>query len=120
MGYNRDYYEDDYYRKPTLKEEVEYLSKKLEEIDGSEGKKKKKDKPFKVPFRGKVGTSKIKKNWITCVIVNDNHNIDFVKKQIKDNTVMINDVPYIATPDHVLLYKKKPMIIIESQLLRKK
>lgn len=94
------------------KSRLDRIEEKLDMI--AEGKKKPKDKKFKLPFRGKVGKGKVKKNWATYLIINENREVDFKKFQIDEQTVVIDGIPKIATPEEMLTYKGKPFVIQPS------
>lgn len=91
------------------------LNKELQDIkamlapEDKENKKK-----FRLPFGKKVGVSQKKKNYITIMKINENGNIDFQKRQIKEQTFIEDGIPRLGTPDYVLRWKKNPMIIIPS------
>jgi hypothetical protein len=74
----------------------------------------KKEKKFRLPFGKKVGKGQAKKNYVTVMKINENGNVEFKKIQIKDQTIMEDGVPRLATPDYVLRFKKNPMIILPS------
>jgi len=46
--------------------------------------------------------------------INENRGVDFKKVEIKDQAVMVNGIPRLATGDEILLYKKKPLMIVPS------
>lgn len=91
------------------------LNKEIQEIKAMlQPEKKTKAKNFRLPFGKKVGKSQAKKNFITIMKINENGNIDFTKQQIKDQVIIVDGVPRLATPDYVLRWKKNPMIIVPS------
>ena len=72
-----------------------------------------KEKKFKYPFGKKVGKSQKKKNFVTTLIINENGTCVFKKYQIKDQTIMHDLIPRIATAGHVMFDKKgNPLIIL--------
>jgi len=75
---------------------------------------KEKKKKFRLPFGKKVTKSQKKKNYVTIMKINENGNIDFQKRQIKEQTFMEDGIPRLGTPNYVLRWKKNPMIIIPS------
>lgn len=95
-------------RVKTLFERLGEIESKLNE------KEQKKSKRFKIPFKGKIGKAKVKKGWVTVMKINDNTNVSFTKLKIDEQTIMEDGIPRIATPDEVLTYKGKPMIILPS------
>ena len=95
----------------TLEENInKALEKKFEEMEES-GKKKKK---FKLPFGKKVSTGQKKKNFVTLMKINENGQVKFDKIQIKDQTIMEDKIPRLATSQCILYYKKNPIIILPS------
>jgi len=82
--------------------------------DKEEKNSKKKEKKFRLPFGKKVGKSQAKRNYVTVMKINENGNVDFIKKQIEDQTFMIDGVPRLGTPDYVLRWKNNPLVIIPS------
>lgn len=94
----------------TVKEELKVIKDLLEHKD-EVNKKEKKPKFFKIPFKGKIGRSRIKKNWVTVLDLYENRNVEFTRQKIQDQTIMIDGVPRLATPDNVFIYKNKPLII---------
>jgi len=91
------------------------LNKELQDIKAMlapEDKEKK--KKFRLPFGKKVGKSQKKKNYVTIMKINENGNIDFQKRQIREQTFIEDGIPRLGTPDYVLRWKKNPMIIIPS------
>ena len=94
--------------KSPIREEIDFIKKAIS------GEDKKKDKPFKLPFKAKLNRQKVKKNWVTYLYIQDNGNIDFRKEQIIDQTTVLDGCPRIATSDMVLRYKNRPFIIQPS------
>jgi len=84
-----------------------------EKIDQVLNKKQAK-KEFKIPFSARVMGKKGKENYITVMKVNDNGNVSFTKEQIIDQTIMLDNIPRIASGEHVLKYKRNPIIIVPS------
>jgi hypothetical protein len=75
-------------------------------------------KKLRLPFKAKVGRKKQKLNWVGILKVNENGTIEPSKQQIKDQTIMVDGVPRLATSDCVLrwntLRKTFPVIFLES------
>jgi len=94
-----------------LNEQLEQISRELKEI---KGEKEKKHKPFRLPFGKKVSNGQAKKNYVTILKINDNGTITFDKEKISEQTTMIDGVPRLATTNHVLYFKGKPMIVQPS------
>jgi hypothetical protein len=94
----------------SLKEVISELNETLKETKIAKEKKK----SFSLPFGARVGKAKVKKGWATYMVIRENRNVDFIKKPIEQQTVVIDDVPRIATPDEMLSYKGKPFVILPS------
>lgn len=92
-----------------LKEILKEINDKLDE-----NKKPKIKKGLWIPIKARVGRRKAKKGWATFMIIKDNRNIEFEKHKIDESTVVIDGAPRLATPDDMLLYKKKPFVILPS------
>lgn len=90
----------------TLKERLDRIANALEN-------KEKQDKKFnfKIPFRGKVSRRKIKKGWTTIMKIDNNKNITFERQPIVEQTTIVDEVPRLATTNHILFYKNRPWII---------
>jgi hypothetical protein len=94
-----------------LNEQLESIQKDLKELKGEEEVKSKK---FKIPFFKKVRGKQAKKNFITILKVNENGHGEFLKEPIKDQTVMINGVPRLATSEYIINVKRNPLMVIPS------
>jgi hypothetical protein len=96
-----------------LQERIDRLEKVV--IENSE---KKKEKKFGLPWSGKVGNGKAKKGYLAVLKINENGFATFEKHQIEEQTVVVDGVPRIATPDYVLKIKKGfktyPLLILPS------
>jgi plasmid maintenance system killer protein len=94
----------------TLDERInKNLDKKLKEIEEKKSKKK-----FNIPFWKRVGTAKKKQNYVTLIKLNENGQIKFDVKQIKNQTIMEEGIPRLATSEYVFHFKKNPCIILPS------
>ena len=71
-------------------------------------------KKFKLPFGKKISKGRAKKNYVILLKINENLNVSIDIIQIKDQTIMVDKVPRLASVDYVLTYKKMPMIILPS------
>lgn len=99
----------------NLKESIKDIEDKLNLILPQEKEAKKKE--FKIPRRAKVKGSKIKNNWVTVMKLNENGSYAWEKQPIKDQTVIVDGLPRIATADKVFMDKKTsrdPLIILPS------
>ncbi len=92
----------------------ERINEKIEEAFRKQKEVKGKKKKFKLPFGKKVNKSRAKKNYIILLKINENLNVSIDILQIKDQTIMVDKVPRLATADYILTYKKMPMIILPS------
>lgn len=92
----------------TLKDDVEELKKIV--LEGSV-----KEKKFKYPMGTKVSKAQRKKNYVTVLLINENGSCDFRKYQIREQTVMHDLIPRLATAGHVMFDKKgNPIIILPN------
>lgn len=96
----------------SLKDEIRELTSAVKDnLD------KEKSKKFRMPFRGKVGKAKLKRGYVTVIVMRGNKNIEITKEPIVDNTIKIEDTYHAVNNESVFLYKGKPlMIIVESKL----
>lgn len=95
----------------TLEERInKNIEEKLKEIEDKKGKKKK----FNIPFFKRVGLAKKKLNYVTVIKLNENGQLKFDVQQIRNQTIMVDKVPRLATAQHVMYYKKNPIIILPS------
>jgi hypothetical protein len=92
-----------------LKIQQENIEKILKEKQEEE---KPKEKKFKLPWSARVGNSAAKKGYSTYLTIKNNGEVDFQKLPAKDGVVIIDGFPRIATIDHKLSYKGKPLYII--------
>ena len=92
----------------TLKDEIRSLKETIEETST------KKEKKFKLPWKARLSGKKVRDNYITVMTINENRGVDFKKVQIKDQAIMVDGIPRLATGDDVLLYKKKPLMVVPS------
>ncbi len=91
----------------AIKDELEDLVKKFEELE----KKEKKKKKFRLPFRSKISNKKMREGYVTVLVIKDNRNIDFVKEPIIDSTFKLNDTIHALEDKNVFFYKRRPFII---------
>jgi len=94
----------------TLREKMDQIFKKLEEQDSNTKKK------FSMPWSVKIfGKAKVKKNYAIVQTISTNGNVKFKMIQIEGDVVDIGKkIPqyHEATAEHVLRYKKLPLIIV--------
>ena len=94
-------------RTTTLRDEIKDLKEIMSETNG---KKKKKTKPFKLPFKAKLNNSNLRKGYITVAVLNVNMGIDFTKEPIIDGTVKLEDTIHAVEEFDIFNYKGKPFI----------
>jgi hypothetical protein len=95
-----------------LNETLVEINRELKEL--KEEKQIKKTNPLKLPFGKKVSKSQAKKNYVTIIKVNENGHPEFLKEPIVDQTVIIDDIPRLATPEYLIHYKKCPIMLLPS------
>lgn len=95
----------------SLKEKVDEL---LEEKREKE-KKVYKEKKFKLPMKGRVSKGKMKQGFATIMVLKENNNVDFVRKQIIGGTIKLEDGEPVSIhslkKEDVFYYKGKPFIM---------
>lgn len=89
----------------NLKDEIKKLKEKINDEEP------KKNKKFKIPFKGKLNKKNLKDNYITYIFIKNNRDTDIFKAQIDEATTLIKGVPRIATTDDIIYYQGKPLII---------
>jgi hypothetical protein len=94
-----------------LSEDVRFLKEKFQEI---EQQQRPKDKKFKLPFGTKVSPRKAKKGYVTVFKINENGFISAKREPIKEQTIMVDGIPRLAAPEHILHLKKNPVMILPS------
>jgi hypothetical protein len=95
-----------------ITDQLNQINKDLKEIKGEEEKSK--SRIFKLPFGKKVSNSQAKKNYVTVIKVNENGFPEFLKEQIIEQTVLIDGIPRLATPEYIIHYKKCPIMLLPS------
>lgn len=86
----------------------------LEELNDNLKEKPKVKKGFKIPFKSKVSGSKAKKGWTTALVIKENRNVDFQKYLIDEQSIVVDGIPRIVTPEETLYYKGKPFVIVPN------
>lgn len=94
------------------KNKLERIEDKLNDL--LEPKKKKKKKGFRMPFNARIGRKKLKQNYVTVMVINENRCVDFQRHQINDQTIMVNDIPRLASGEYILNYKNKPLMVLPN------
>tara|TARA_R100001530_G_scaffold24998_1_gene20219 strand:+ start:2466 stop:2951 length:486 start_codon:yes stop_codon:yes gene_type:complete len=95
-------------KETTIRDEIHKL-KDLVSAPSNE-KKRKKIKPFKLPFKARVNKSKLQQGYLTVAVINDNMGVDFRKELIKDGTVKLDDTFHAVEEFDIFNYKGKPFI----------
>lgn len=102
----------------SIKDMLKELLNKKETQPAEPEEDKKKDKPWKIPFKGRVSVNAAKKGYTTVQIIRNNGEIDFSKSYLQDGTILVDGIPRVATIDYRLSYKGKPFIIIPEWSLK--
>jgi hypothetical protein len=68
----------------------------------------------KVKLPRKVSKGQAKKNWVTVWTINENGHLNPSKKQIDEQTIMIDGIPRLATNQYIMFFKNRPLIILPS------
>jgi len=76
------------------------------------GIERKEIKEQKIPWKARLGKRRIRQGWASVLYIKNNKSVDFVKAPIQDNIIKVGDLIHEATPDDILIYKGKPMLII--------
>ena len=99
----------------TLKDELRELKEILIE---DKLEKKKKEKQPRLSWKARAGNRKQAQGFVGIWKINENGFITPSKAKIEEQTVMIDGIPRLATPEYVLRYKKGfrtfPLIIQPS------
>jgi len=69
-------------------------------------------KKIKLPWKGRIGRFKVKRGWASIMYVHNNRSVEFLRAPIEDNTVRVGDLYHTATPDDILIFRGKPMLLI--------
>jgi len=100
-------------KKESIKEFVKFLVENQDRLI-----QEKQIKKFTMPRAFKLPTSKIKKNWVTTLLINENRTMAAVKVPVEDGTIKIDGIPRISTTDYILIWKNKPIIILPAWSLK--
>lgn len=66
-----------------------------------------------IPWNAKVGKKKARQNWIIVEKIGSNGSVTYDRSQIRDGTILVDNIPRIITPGDIVFYKgKRPMVII--------
>ena len=92
-------------KKLSLKEKVDILTE-------AKDKDNVKVKKFRLPRKGKLSRSKIKKGYTTILRVDENGNVAFEKQKIEGSTYRLSTKEcHVTNGKDVLSYKGRPFII---------
>jgi len=98
-----------------LKDELRKINERLDVAEGKEEKKvEKKPKKFSIPFFKRVNPKQAKQNYVTVFKINENGFIDVKKEKIVEQTIIVDGIPRLATPEYNLFMGKNPVIIQPS------
>ena len=92
-----------------LQEDIKYIRAKIDKEE--EERKQKKEKKFRLPFGSKVGKNKSRQGYVTVMKINENGNVNFKRELIKEQTIIVDGIPRLATPEYVMRWKKNPIVI---------
>jgi len=96
-----------------IKEVIEEVLKE-KESNGELPVVEKKPKEFKIPFFKRVRPRQAMKDYVTIMKLNENGSVDFIKDKIQDQTVNVDGIPRLATPQHIIHWKKNPILILPT------
>ncbi len=89
----------------SLKEEIQELKELISENQNNKPKK------FRIPRKARVGKVKMKKGFVTIIVIGENKSLDFIKEPIVDGTIKLKDTFHAVDDEDVFFYKNKPVII---------
>ena len=90
------------------KTKLERIEEKLDLFMSSKEANKKK---FRIPFKGKVSNTKLKKGFVTVVEIKENKDVDFRREPIVDSTIKLNGTYHFVNDLDIFTYKGKPLIL---------
>ena len=102
---------------PVKEKKVGRLERMEQQLEELQGKKKKQPKKFRLPGKAKVNPKRMREGYCTVVIMEDNHNINFVKEPIIDGTIKLKNTFHVVGEEEVYFYKNKPLIFQPKRLL---
>lgn len=89
----------------SMREEMREMKQML-----AEGVSKKKPKAFRLPMRAKLNKGKLKKGYVTVVVIDENKCVDFVREPINDGTIKLKDTYHAVEERDIFNYQGKPLI----------
>lgn len=94
------------------------LKDKVDNLWELENSKKPKKKEMRMPGKGKVSKSKVKKGFISIARIDDNRNVTFEKKKVEEGTYRLTTGDYHTTNEKdIFFYKGKPFIFQATKKL---
>ena len=98
-----------------LSDRINNLEKDMDEIRGTLDKSKK--RKFNMWTKGLIGRRKLKMGYVIVVVINENGSVSFAKEPIVDSTIKLGDTFHVVTKDNLLVYKNRPLVIINKDKL---
>lgn len=92
----------------SLKERLAQIENSLEQLTEVPQKKSKLIRKMKTTQQKKSN------NWVTIIKINENKGIKIEKQQIRGQSVIVDDVPRLATGEYLLNFNKEPVLIVPS------
>lgn len=100
-----------------MSEDEQTITDYLKEIKGIL-KDKNKIKKARLPWKSRLGRRRVRSGWCSVMYVRNNKSVDFVRAPIEDMVVRVGDLYHTATPDDILIYKNKPMLLLTEWSIR--
>jgi len=97
-----------YRSEPTLNEKVDKITKLIETKAAT-------PKKFRMPFKGKVSKSGLRKGYATVLEISENGACDFRREPIIDATIKLNETYHSVDDKDCLSYRGKPLVIIPKK-----
>lgn len=73
-----------------------------------------KEKKFKFPWGTKTSPKQAAKGYVTVIKLNENGALQFSKRLIEEQTIIMDGIPRLATPEFVWHFKKVPVILLPN------
>jgi hypothetical protein len=98
--------------KKGMQEMIQELYEKSEENDNLK-------KKFKMPLGVRLGKRKSKKkNYVIVQSIKTNGAVDFKVQKIEDDTIKIGETFHDSSAEHILRYKRYPLVIVPEWNMR--
>ena len=75
----------------------------------------KKPKAFRMPFKGKLGRTKLKRGFVTVIQIAENDAVSFTREVIEDGTIRLDKTYHAVDDQDILTYKGRPLIIVPKK-----